>query len=468
MTETNPAAKAIIETKGVPALSPAKKVDLDPQTWKQLWWLCQRLSSTGFFPKAINTPEKAFAIILAGRDFGFSPMMSIRSLRIIEGKITLAADVELGLMLSRGVRFDWIEKTNKRAAARVERAGQAPQEFEFTIEMADRALLVRNYEDGSPNNWIKYPEAMLRARVVTIVGRAYCPDICAGVFTREELDDDYRGDPPDFREVDSTGTLPEMVPAQLEAGPSPAPPPTVVDQPIEVPPDSHPLPDDGPPSDEPDPHTGLSVDDIVAAVGASTTRAEATEAAKRGNPAWKGTAAGDRIRAAYDAKIAHLAAIDAAAPKPTPPASKPAQDRRTAVQIAAAFEKEILAAKTSASVQEIRARMHASTLEQTTKEILADVCNQQLDRLRSDAEAPPAHPVGAEAEPPTELAATYISRWLAECDDSLASGDPRKAQAAQINAKRSLGAREITVTDYERVAHRAEKVIATCSKRAKG
>jgi hypothetical protein len=40
------------------------------------------------------------------------------------------------------------------------------------------------------DNWQKHPDAMLRARAVSAAGRAYMPDVLAGVYVPGELDDD--------------------------------------------------------------------------------------------------------------------------------------------------------------------------------------------------------------------------------------------------------------------------------------
>jgi hypothetical protein len=170
-----------------PSSALASPMGFEPTNMRQLWWLCEQLVGTGFLPSRVTSPGQAVAIILAGKELGLGTMQALRGVHIIEGKISLAADTQLGLMIRAGIRFKWLDKTDKRACLRLERPNQEPEEFAFTIEEADRAGLVRANRDGKPGNWQKYPAAMLRARVVSMAGRAYAPDVLTGIYVPGEL-----------------------------------------------------------------------------------------------------------------------------------------------------------------------------------------------------------------------------------------------------------------------------------------
>ena len=224
-------------------------------------------------------------------------------------------------------------------------------------------------------------------------------------------------------------------------------------------------PPEGPPADEPDPHSGFSPTDVRNAIESATSEAEATDAAKRGNPAWKGTDIGDMLRAAYDDKIAHLRKIAAAAPK-TSSAAKP-PDRRTSAQIAGEFDRRLTAAKTELSVTAIWEEVKASTIDTATKELLADSRNQRLEVIRSDAAAPRSPEEKAKAEARAKEVAAMLARFFADCEESLGSGHPAKAHAAKINSKRSANSGEISQADAARIGARADEVIATCGNDSK-
>jgi len=131
-------------------------------------------------PAHIRSPAHAVVVIQAGAELGLPPMAALRGVQLIKGKVTLAADVQLALMIRAGVRYRWVEATAERAELRLQRHGQDPHSSVFTIADAKRAGL-------NGDNWRKYPAAMLRARAISAAGRAYMPDVLAGVYTPEEL-----------------------------------------------------------------------------------------------------------------------------------------------------------------------------------------------------------------------------------------------------------------------------------------
>jgi len=131
-------------------------------------------------PPHIRSPAHAVVVIQAGAELGLPPMAALRGVQLIKGKVTLAADVQLALMIRAGVRYRWVESTAERAALRLQRPGQDPHTSVFTVADARKAGL-------NGDNWRKYPAAMLRARAISAAGRAYMPDVLAGVYTPEEL-----------------------------------------------------------------------------------------------------------------------------------------------------------------------------------------------------------------------------------------------------------------------------------------
>jgi hypothetical protein len=166
-----------VELQGGPAFNP------DAMSLKQLWWFCGTTAGTGFLPESIKTPGQALAIVAAGRELGLGVMQSLRGLNIIKGKITLSASTQLALLIRAGIKFRWIEQTDKAAEIEFSRAGMEPAKFRFTIEDAQRAGL-------QGDNWKKYPGNMLRARAISNGARAYAPDVLDGVYDPAELSAD--------------------------------------------------------------------------------------------------------------------------------------------------------------------------------------------------------------------------------------------------------------------------------------
>jgi hypothetical protein len=163
----------------------------------------------GFMPSHLKTEGEIVAVVLAGRELGVAPMAAIRSIKLIKGNVTLDASMQLALMVRAGCKVEWLEDGSKgKAELRLERPGQPPHISRFSMEDAQRAGLA-----GS-DNWRKHPAAMLRARCVTAAGKAYCPDVLAGVYLPDELPDS------DARQV---ATLPVRAAEPIDATPEPSP-----------------------------------------------------------------------------------------------------------------------------------------------------------------------------------------------------------------------------------------------------
>lgn len=144
----------------------------------------------GFIPQHLKNEGEIAAVILAGRELGLPPMTSLRSLSLIKGKVTLAADVQLALMVKAGAKHRWIsDGSNGVAKLELTRPGYEPHTSTFTLEDAQKAGL------ASQDNYKKHQGAMLRARAVSAAARAYMPDVLAGCYVPGELEEDQPAKP---------------------------------------------------------------------------------------------------------------------------------------------------------------------------------------------------------------------------------------------------------------------------------
>ena len=155
--------------------------------WDSKMRFADQLQKTGFLPKAVDTPGKALAIIFAGQELGIPPMQALRSINVIQGKPSLAAELQLALFKQRGGRAKWIRSDDEVAEIWLRHPNGDEHTETFTMEDAKRAKLV--HKDG----WQFYPKAMLRARAISAGLRAVAPDIIAGIYDPEELGADYGG-----------------------------------------------------------------------------------------------------------------------------------------------------------------------------------------------------------------------------------------------------------------------------------
>lgn len=157
-TETQIETEILPAVRETQAVSPVQKeMDL-PSLFK----LAEALVPTGFLPEAIKTPGQAVAIILAGRELGIGPMLALRSIGIIRGKVVLAADLQLAQFKKFGGKAQFPELTEQKAVLWLKHPNGDEHTETFTIEDAKRAGLVR-----AGGNWTTFPKAMLRSRAIT-------------------------------------------------------------------------------------------------------------------------------------------------------------------------------------------------------------------------------------------------------------------------------------------------------------
>jgi hypothetical protein len=174
-------------------------------------------NAKGFLPETLKTEGEIAAVILTGLELGLPPMVTLRSLHMVKGKVVIDAALQLGLMMARaGCRVEWLADgtDGKVARLKLERPGQKPFESVYTVEMAKQAGLMGN------SNWQKNPAAMLRARAASAAGKAYCPDVMAGIYDPSELED--------LLQQQSVERIRDIAVANTQPAPAPAPTRTAV------------------------------------------------------------------------------------------------------------------------------------------------------------------------------------------------------------------------------------------------
>jgi hypothetical protein len=152
--------------------------------------LARVFAASGLFGRAGNqeTQVAECAIrIMAGMESGFSPFASATGVHIINGRPAFSANL-LAQAVRRHPDYDYrvVEKTATACKIRFLSRGEDLGTETFTIEMAERAGLLKN------PTWRSYPEAMLFSRALTAGMRTHCPDALGGhpAYTPEELGDD--------------------------------------------------------------------------------------------------------------------------------------------------------------------------------------------------------------------------------------------------------------------------------------
>lgn len=168
------------------ALRESKSISLFPNEseWAMLKEQATMAVKSGLLPAAVNTPEKAIAIALKGRELGIPPMQAFAHIHIIQGKPTISAELMLALIYKNcpGAVIEYLENGATKCVIRATRPGSKSAVWAFSIDEAKQAELL------TKDSWKKYPAAMLRARAISIMARAVFPDAIMGCsYTPEEL-----------------------------------------------------------------------------------------------------------------------------------------------------------------------------------------------------------------------------------------------------------------------------------------
>lgn len=174
---------------------------LTPDTLGQAMQIAEILSKTSF-AQAFKTKEDIFIAVMVGKDLGFSPMQSLQSLAIINGKATLWGDALLAICQAHPEWNGMVESFDKDAKSAIctaKRKGKPDITEEFSIEDARTAGLL-----GKQGPWKNYPKRMCRMRSRSWALRAQFADALRGLQCSEEVNDyvvkgviDHSERPPD-------------------------------------------------------------------------------------------------------------------------------------------------------------------------------------------------------------------------------------------------------------------------------
>lgn len=160
--------------------------DLSP-AYAEIMILGNVLQKSGYF-KDVRDQAQAVTKILCGRELGFSPIVSMQGIHIIEGKPALSSNL-MATLIKRSGKYDYRVKTWTHQECvltfreKVEGKWEEVGESSFDMNDAKNAGVIR--PGGS---WAKYPKPMMFARALSMGLRTYCPDVSAApVYSPEEM-----------------------------------------------------------------------------------------------------------------------------------------------------------------------------------------------------------------------------------------------------------------------------------------
>lgn len=145
------------------------------------WNMAKMLVRSQMIPQ--KTPEAAIAVMLKGHELGITPMVAFANMFFFDGKLGMSADLMTALFIQKaGGRLQVLEWTEKVCRIRFTREGWEPSEVTYTEADAQAAGLL------GKANW-KNRKAMLSARCRSMGVRLLAPDVFAGTYSTEELQD---------------------------------------------------------------------------------------------------------------------------------------------------------------------------------------------------------------------------------------------------------------------------------------
>jgi hypothetical protein len=179
------------------------------QTFDDAFRFSKMVASSEFAPKDFrNKPESCLLAIQHGSEVGLSPMQSLQSIAVINGRPTIWGDAALALVQASPVCEyvkEYVEGDGDSlvAVCEAKRKGYpAPTISRFSIADARRAGLA-----GKAGPWTQYPGRMLALRARGFALRNAFADALRGLITAEEAQDYPQPVPENVKSVEQSGSI---------------------------------------------------------------------------------------------------------------------------------------------------------------------------------------------------------------------------------------------------------------------
>jgi len=144
--------------------------------------MADSIVKSGFY--GFKNKEQVMAVMLVAQAENKHPASVVQEYDIIQGKPALKSQAILARFQLSGGSVQWDVVTPKAVKGTFKHPQGGSLTVEWTIEMARQAGI---YREGS--GWSKYPEDMLRARVISRAVRSIYPACILGHYATEEVMD---------------------------------------------------------------------------------------------------------------------------------------------------------------------------------------------------------------------------------------------------------------------------------------
>lgn len=202
--ESRETTSAVIEVVELPvAIVASQEVQLASNEDSILMKLIKSKQLPGY----IRTKEEAFTVAKMGKELGFPIMSSFHQIIPIQGKLTLTAKAQNGIMRRAGIKIECIED-----AMYVYRDGSISEYPKQVVDPAtdkpvDRRTVLRFTRDGiselvrytwmdateaglsTKDNWVRMKRDMLYSRCLSRGATRIAADLTMGLYTTDEIHD---------------------------------------------------------------------------------------------------------------------------------------------------------------------------------------------------------------------------------------------------------------------------------------
>lgn len=170
------------------------------------------LAQSGYFADAKSAAQAAVKV-MAGDEVGLGPIASMTGIHIVEGKVTLGANI-IAALVRRHPDYDYevTEHTAQVCTIVFTYRGKPAGVSTFSIDDAKKAGLLK---PNPKSAWNAHPRNMLFARAMSNGAKWYAPDVSAGtpIYTPDELGAEVDGE--------TLEHVPSPVPAPVTAPQAP-------------------------------------------------------------------------------------------------------------------------------------------------------------------------------------------------------------------------------------------------------
>jgi len=151
--------------------------------WNTLNTIAATLKNGGVLPKGIDTVQKMVVVLQAGREIGLQPIEALNSLYFVNGKVAMYGEAVPMQIMRAGHSIKWGKCDKNEATVTITR-GDNGDSMTQTFTMAEAV------ERGYTSNPIykKYPENMLKWRVLGMTAKFIAPDALRGIGIKEDME----------------------------------------------------------------------------------------------------------------------------------------------------------------------------------------------------------------------------------------------------------------------------------------